>query len=305
MGDPAGVGPELCCHMAADPVLNAHSQITVYGDPALLQRVAEHCQIPLPSRIHAITTPIAAHTITPGVVSSAAGTMAIASLDAAIDACLGGQEDALVTAPIHKGAVHAAGFRHPGHTEYLAQRCGKAKVAMALTGPSLTVALATVHRSLASVAQALTAQELISVGNLLHQALRMRLRRPPRLACVALNPHAGENGLFGDEEVRIIRPALAHLRAAGIDISDPLSPDSAFTPKLRKLYDGHLCCYHDQGLIPFKMLHFHDGVNWTLGLPIIRTSPDHGTAFDIAWRGTVDQRSMRAAVSLATQLTSD
>ena len=149
---------------------------------------------------------------------------------------------------------------------------------------------------------ALKKDEIVRVGRLLFAALGQRLGRTPRLACLGLNPHSGEGGLFGDEEAKVIQPALEALADEGIIFAGPLPPDTAFTPRIRRNFDGFLCMYHDQALIPFKMLHFDDGVNWTLGLPIVRTSPDHGTACDIAWQGSADASSLRSAIVLASKL---
>lgn len=309
MGDPAGIGPELCCLVANDPAIIAIADITVYGSRLIFTRISEACGYPQPA--HIVETcahlegPLA--TLTPAAISASAGAAAMASLEAATQACRRGEQQALVTAPINKAAAQLAGFAHPGHTEFLAAACADAHgqpapVVMALHGPQLTVALATIHCSLKQAIANLRTADLVHVGRLLHQALSQRRGHPPRLACLGLNPHAGEEGLFGDEEQRIISPAIAAMRKLGLNIDGPLAADSAFTAQQRAHYDGFICCYHDQGLIPFKMLHFEDGVNWTLGLPLIRTSPDHGTAFDIAWQGLAKPDSLQAAIALATEL---
>lgn len=302
MGDPAGIGPELCCRIANDAELARRGRLTVFGCPRLLQRVAQVTGLPAPPTIRSCS---AASDIVPGQISAAAGAAALAAVEAGIDACLAGEADALVTAPIHKQAIAAAGCPHPGHTELLAERCGCDDVAMLLSGAGLQVALVTIHQSLVSVAGALCSSEIIRVGRLLVAGLR-RLGRPaPRIAVLGFNPHAGDGGRFGDEEARIVAPAIAALRAEGIDADGPLPPDTAFAPAIRRRYDGHLCLYHDQGLIPFKALAFDAGVNITLGLPIVRTSPDHGTAFDIAWQGRAAASSMRAAVTAAIAMATD
>jgi len=309
MGDPAGIGPELCCRVSNDPSLTALARIEVFGSQTICERVAEKLALPMPPIIHECCADLAQNlgTLMPGIVSKIAGQAAINSLEQACVACRNGSHAALVTAPIHKEAAQQAGFTHPGHTEFLAAACASPQqttnqVAMALHGPSLTVVLATIHCSIVKAAQQLSSTQIVHVASLLHHALTLRLGRTPRLACLGLNPHAGEGGLFGDEETRIISPALQQLAAHGIVVAGPLAPDSAFTPSQRTRYDGYVCCYHDQGLIPFKMLHFDDGVNWTLGLPIIRTSPDHGTAFDIAWQGSASASSLNSAIRLAAAL---
>ncbi|TVR45698.1 MAG: 4-hydroxythreonine-4-phosphate dehydrogenase PdxA [Planctomycetota bacterium] len=304
MGDPAGIGPELCCRIAADATLSSQAELQFYGSRLIFERVAERCRLSLPGRLIDCGETAWAKEVEAGRVCAAAGRLARAALEAATAACISRSAQALVTAPITKAAMALAGFPYPGHTEYLAAACGGAEVAMALHGPDLTVALATIHCPLAEVSRRLSADQIERVGRLLNQALYRQLGRPPRLTCLGLNPHAGEGGLFGDEEARLILPALQRLRADGIAIAGPVSADTAFVPAARAENDGYLACYHDQGLIPFKMLHFHDGVNWTLGLPIIRTSPDHGSAHAIAWQGKADATSLRAACQLALRLAS-
>ena len=210
--------------------------------------------------------------------------------------------DAMVTAPWHKAAVQAAQVDVPGHTEFLQRICGADHVVMMLHSPALRVALLTIHQSLASVPSALSTSDTIRIAQTVHQQVSYELGRPARLTLLGLNPHAGESGHFGDEERTILQPAVDQLRLQGVDITDPISADTAFLPGMRQQTDAYIACYHDQGLIPFKTLAFHDGVNCTLGLPIIRTSPDHGTAFDIAWQGVADSTSMKSAVLLAAQL---
>jgi 4-hydroxythreonine-4-phosphate dehydrogenase len=173
---------------------------------------------------------------------------------------------------------------------------------MLMYDPSIAVALVTVHQAYTSVVGSLSVERIVHTGELLAQALRRLRKGEPRIAVLGLNPHAGEHGLFGDEEARFIEPAVAELRRRGIQCDGPLPPDTAFSPAKRKYYAGHVCLYHDQGLIPFKALAFDDGVNVTLGLPIVRTSADHGTAFDIAWKGKASQRSLVSAIRLASNL---
>ena len=309
MGDPAGVGPELICRLCADVELSQRASITVYGSKTIFQRVSEALNIPAPHHIVECCGDIDddLKTLQPGALSQTAGSAAIASLQAACDACLADEQQALVTAPLNKEAAQLAGFPHPGHTEFLASHCsanGKTplRVAMAMHGPTLTVALVTTHCSVAEAAATLSRTEIVRVGKLLASSLGQRLGRAPRLACLGLNPHAGEGGLFGHEDAQIIAPAISDLQAEGISCDGPLAADTAFIPTVRQRYDGIICCYHDQGLIPFKMLHFKDGVNWTLGLPIIRTSPDHGTAFDLAWQNKAQVDSLKSAMDLAIKL---
>jgi 4-hydroxythreonine-4-phosphate dehydrogenase len=202
---------------------------------------------------------------------------------------------------VGKQGLHEAGFPFPGQTEFFAARSGTDNFAMCLTGGPLTVALATIHLPLREVAGALRTAEIVRVGQLLHAFLERRLGRAPRIAVAGLNPHAGEGGRFGDEEQTTIVPAVGELAARG-DFSGPLPPDTVFHRAATGEFDGVLCMYHDQGLIPLKLLSFDTGVNTTLGLPFPRTSPDHGTAFDLAGTARADHRSMLAAIKLAAEL---
>ncbi len=240
--------------------------------------------------------------VAPGVISAEAGAISAACVEEAVRGCRAGRWDGMVTGPIHKQAIHLAGVPFPGHTEWLAARCQARDEAMLMYHPTIAVALATCHLALTDAIASLTTARIVSVGRALDAALTRLRGTRPRLAVLGLNPHAGEGGLFGDQEARVVAPAVAALKAAGIRADGPLAPDSAFTPDARKRYDGWVCLYHDQGLIPFKALAGHEGVNVTLGLPIVRTSVDHGTAFDIAWRGQAEHRSLVEAIRLAARL---
>lgn len=297
MGDPCGIGPEIALHCCAKD-----TSFALVGHRAVLERIAQELSYPLPKQIiesgpsHIDATQIRAST-----VQAEGGAMAVAAVERAIAGCLAGEFSAMVTAPLNKEAAQLAGMPFPGHTELLADRCGSENPIMALTGPDLTVALATCHQSLRDVVNGLRAEHIVRAAQLLSQALHNGTTAP-KLALLGLNPHAGENGLLGDDEQRIHAPALAALRQQGVDIEGPLPPDTAFIPANRARYDGFVCCYHDQGLIPFKALCFDQGVNWTLGLPIIRTSPDHGTAFDLARSGKANPASLQAAIDVAQSL---
>jgi len=246
---------------------------------------------------------IDAAAVEPGRVSAACGAAAYRYFTFAIDEALAGRVDAIATAPLHKEALHAAGIPFPGHTEILATRTNADRSCMMLTAPTITCSLVTVHVGYREVPALLTTDRILDTIELTAAAmLRMRGHKPRLLVC-GLNPHAGEHGLFGDrEEERIIFPAIEAARARGIDVSGPLPPDTAFLPKFRSTTDAYVCMYHDQGLIPLKALAFEDAVNVTLGLPIVRTSVDHGTAFDIAWQGKADVSSLVQAVVLAAKL---
>jgi 4-hydroxythreonine-4-phosphate dehydrogenase len=232
---------------------------------------------------------------------------AAATLEEAATLARRGELDAVVTGPIHKARMYAAGFKFPGQTEFFAERCGVKNFAMCLTGGKLTVALVTTHIPLSEVPRALERSEIVRVGLLLADFLRGRSINAPRIAVAGLNPHAGESGKLGREEIEIIAPAVAELNQSRITNHDslfcgPLSPDTVFHRALEGEFDAVLCMYHDQGLIPLKLHAFHSGVNVTLGLPFPRTSPDHGTAFEIAGKGIARPDSMIAAINLAAEL---
>ena len=218
-------------------------------------------------------------------------------------ACLEGEAAALVTAPIHKAVLNAAGFPFPGHTEFLAALTGARRAVMMLASEKLRVVPLTIHLPVAEVPGAISKQAVFETGEIILTALRRDFGiLNPRLAVAGLNPHAGEEGMLGAEEETIIAPAIAALKARGFAVRGPLSADTLFHEEARQTYDAALCMYHDQALIPIKTLSFWDGVNVTLGLPIVRTSPDHGTALDIAGTGKADPRSMIAAVKLAADM---
>jgi 4-hydroxythreonine-4-phosphate dehydrogenase len=247
-----------------------------------------------------------AKTIEPGLVQKACGRQALACIERATQDVIEKRTDALVTAPINKEAMHLAGVTFPGHTELLADLTkSPAEPCMAFVAsvdqekPAFPmVSLVTIHEALAKVSSLLTIERIERVIRLTHEGCVKRGMSQPHIGVLAFNPHAGENGLFGDEEGRVILPAIERARKEGLHVSGPLVPDTAFLTR----YDAVVAMYHDQGLIPFKMVAFDSGVNVTLGLPIIRTSPDHGTAFNIAWQGIASPESFKNAVLLATQM---
>lgn len=303
-GDPAGVGPELCLNLLRDPRVRAVCEPVVYGDLAVLARVARRLGRPEPDPASVLDLrALDAAGFEPGTVSAACGRAAYEYVVRAIDDARAGTVAALCTGPLHKEALHAAGVPFPGHTEILAHRTGAPRHCMMLTADAITCALVTVHVGLREVPALLSVGAITDTIELTADAMRRIRGRAPRLLVCGLNPHAGEHGLFGDrEEERLIVPAIDACRAKGIDVRGPLPPDTAFLPKLRAACDAYVCMYHDQGLIPLKALAFEDAVNVTLGLPIVRTSVDHGTAFDIAWQGTADASSFVRAVELAARL---
>jgi 4-hydroxythreonine-4-phosphate dehydrogenase len=242
------------------------------------------------------------HPVVPGHVSATAGRQAIAAIETAAALCRDGQTAALVTAPISKAAIHLAGSPFPGHTEMLAALTGAGEVAMMLVGGPLRVALVTIHEPLARVSSLISVERINSVVRLAHCWLVDAGVTRPKLAVAGLNPHAGEGGEIGREEVEVIAPAVAALRAEGFVVEGPLPADTLFHAAYHGVYDAVVAMYHDQGLAPVKMIAFHEGVNVTLGLPFPRTSPDHGTAFDIAGRGIARPHSLLAALRLAVDL---
>jgi 4-hydroxythreonine-4-phosphate dehydrogenase len=309
LGDPAGIGPEVVARALAE---RPDANIIVFGDEGVLARAARAAGVAAPARarVRAVTS-LDPDAVTPGQPNDASGRAQLAYLTAATDAALAGEASALVTAPISKQWIARAGFAFPGHTEYLAARAGVREFAMMLAGPALRVTVATTHIPLRDVPRLLTAEGIAGAIWLTADALhRCFGSARPRVAVAGLNPHAGEAGRFGDEEERLIRPAIEAARrrlseaGLGAVISGPLVPDSVFRQASRGEFDAVVALYHDQGLIPLKLLHFDDGVNLTLGLPFVRTSPDHGTAYDIAGTGRARAQSFLAALDLATRLRS-
>ena len=237
---------------------------------------------------------------------------AAAALEETVTLARRGELDAVVTGPVHKARMYETGFKFPGQTEFFAKRCGVKNFAMCLTGAKITVALVTTHIPLRDVPNALKQSEIVRVGLLLADFLCRRSKSSPRIAVAGLNPHAGEAGKIGCEEIEIIAPAVAELNQSRITdhraqstFTGPLSPDTVFHRAIEGEFDAVLCMYHDQGLIPLKLHAFHDGVNMTLGLPFPRTSPDHGTAFEIAGKGIARSDSMIAAINLAVELAAE
>ena len=316
-GEPAGIGPELCLALAAQKL---PCELVCLGDRTLLEERARALSLPVRLRpyarasgapraaIHATgelavaDLPLAAPSV-PGRPEPANARYVIALLDRAIEGALAGEFDALVTAPVHKGVINDAGIAFTGHTEYLQERTHSVRAVMMLTAGTLRVALATTHVPLRAVSESISGDLLFEVAEILAVELSARFGvAEPRIAVCGLNPHAGEGGHLGDEEVRIIGPAVARMRAAGIRASGPLPADTVFVPQVLESFDAVLAMYHDQGLPVIKHAGFERAVNVTLGLPLIRTSPDHGTAFDLAGTGRADASSLMAAVQLASTL---
>jgi 4-hydroxythreonine-4-phosphate dehydrogenase len=240
--------------------------------------------------------------ITPGVPDLDGARIALDSLEIAVGLTRSGAASALVTGPVSKAQLYAVGFSHPGQTEFVAERCGVSSdlVAMMLVGPTLRTVPVTVHVPLRSVPDVLTSDRIVAKGRATARGLQRQFGiEQPRIAVSGLNPHAGEDGALGREEIDIVAPAIERLRAEGVDASGPYPADTMFHERARARYDAALCMYHDQALVPIKTLYFDEGVNMTLGLPIVRTSPDHGTAFNIAGKGQANPGAMIAAIQTA------
>ncbi|MCF8061866.1 MAG: 4-hydroxythreonine-4-phosphate dehydrogenase PdxA [Deltaproteobacteria bacterium] len=314
MGDPAGIGPEIVVKALSDPALYAVARPVVIGDPAAIGAfVEEHSGLKMrevsgtsgageqASVVDVLpASRLDPGLIRPGVPSLEGGEAMVAAITLAVKLALRGELDAMVTAPISKALMQRAGHPFEGHTQLLAHLTGAREVVMMLAGERLRVVLVTIHCPLRDVPGLLTEEAVLRTLVLADRGLRSDFGiEAPRLAVAALNPHAGEEGLFGDEEEKIIAPAIRRARDRGIDAAGPLPADTVFFKTASGAFDAVVCMYHDQGLIPLKLLHFADGVNVTLGLPIVRTSVDHGTAYDIAGTGRADPSSLEAAVHTA------
>jgi 4-hydroxythreonine-4-phosphate dehydrogenase len=289
-GEPAGIGPELCVRIAREA---RGAQLAVIGDRALLAgcRRIEHVPLERPA--------------VPGRLDPANAPYVLAVLDRAIRGCLDGEFDAMVTAPVQKSVINDAGIPFTGHTEYLAEKSAAAHVVMMLVGGGLRVALATTHLALAEVPRAITVDGLVSTLKVLNVDLQRRFRvARPRILVAGLNPHSGESGHLGREDLDVITPAIEAAVARGIDAKGPLPADTLFVPERLRRADAVLAMYHDQGLPVLKYASFGRGVNVTLGLPFIRTSVDHGTALDLAGSGRADAGSLAEALKLAIDLAS-
>lgn len=301
MGDPAGVGPELCLQLFGPGAPAFDCDLTIFGSQDVLATAASHTQKFFQGAINDFG-PLA--DLTPGAISSETGAASYRYFLEAIHATMAGDYDGVVTCPISKEALSLAGINYPGHTEILADETKAEGHCMMLTSGEITCSLVTTHCAISEVPKLLTTDRILETISLTADAMQQMRGRRPRLTILGLNPHAGETGLFGSEEKTVIEPAIAQARASGIEVSDPLPPDTAFIPSIREKTDAYICMYHDQGLIPLKTLAFETAVNITLGLPIVRTSVDHGTALDIAWQGKANPSSLYEAVHLAQKLAS-
>jgi 4-hydroxythreonine-4-phosphate dehydrogenase len=317
MGDPAGVGPEIVVKALAHAALYERCRPLVIGDQRMLARAAgwaataphfDPIQEPAAGRYSAGTITLLdlanadPAALAPGQLAAAAGRAAVDYVFRACDLALADAVQAVVTAPLNKAAMHLAGYTYAGHTELLTERTHAQRVSMLLTGPKLRVVHVSTHVALAEAIRRVTTARVGEVIELAYQSCRALGVAEPRIAVAGLNPHAGEAGLFGDQETREIQPAIDAARARGLQVSDPQPPDTVFLRAIKGEFDIVVAMYHDQGHIPMKLLAFDSGVNVSMGLPIIRTSVDHGTAFDIAGTGKASEESLLAAIDVALQM---
>ena len=302
LGDPAGIGPEVVLRALASPE-RPDAEFVIYGPLLALTDRARRFGLPSPQALEVRVVDVPAEgEVALGRTSAAAGHVAARSVLRAVQDAQAGGVQALVTAPLNKQSLHAAGYPWPGHTELLAAAAGAPDVAMLFVGGGLRVALLTIHRSLRSVPDAITGDEVRRVVRLVHRELRYFGATARRIGLCGLNPHAGEGGLFGREELEVLQPAVAALRAEGIEVSGPHPADTLFVRAQKGEFDAVIASYHDQGLVPVKLASFGHAVNVTIGLPFVRTSVDHGTGFDIVASGTADGGSMVEAMKVAVQL---
>jgi 4-hydroxythreonine-4-phosphate dehydrogenase len=315
MGDPAGIGPEIIARALCNPEVRESCRPIVIGARDILDEASGLTEHRFKTNV--ITSPEmfdpspgvanimdigAAGDIAKGRASAQGGTVAAACIRKSVELALNKQVDAIVTAPISKEAFRAAGLKWPGHTEMLAELTGTRDYAMMLAGGPLRVILVTIHAAIRNVPALITREAVMKTIALAKKACDMMGMKSPKIAVAGLNPHAGEAGLFGTEEAAVISPAVEEAQEQGLPVTGPYPPDTIFHKAYKGEVDIVVCMYHDQGLIPLKMISFDTGVNVTIGLPFIRTSPDHGTAYDIAWKGMARPTSMIEAIKLALRL---
>ena len=316
MGDPCGIGPEIIIKALQSPEVANICVPLVIGDRAALERAVAVCgsalkiseviaagdarAVPVGSIPLLALSNLAEEDMIYGAPTAAAGDAVYRYICHAAHLCLNGEVAAMVTAPINKEAMHRAGHDYPGHTELLAELCGTDNFVMMLAGDLLRVSLVTIHEALSDVPRLVTFEQVLKTIRITAEGVaRLTGKESPKLAVLALNPHCGEGGKFGSQETEVIEPAVKAARQEGIDARGPLSADTLFHFAQQGEYDGVVAMYHDQGLIPLKLLHFDDGVNITLGLPIVRTSVDHGTAYNLAGSGKASEKSLLAAIRMA------
>ena len=312
-GDPVGIGPEVCLHLLQNEGIAAQCVPIIFGDKVVLEQAADQCGLPKPQKYIAglseadgpcvlDMSAIGLDEFETGTVNAATGYAGFVYVENAIDAALGGQVAGVTTGPLNKEALRVAGISFPGHTEIFAEKTHTQNFCMMQYSAEVRCVFATTHVPYSEVPALLTKERILDVLELGAQAMR-RIGcisgHEPKIGVLGLNPHAGEHGLFGEEEEQVIIPAIEAARAKGFEVEGPIPPDTAFIPAKRRATDFFVCMYHDQGHIPLKALAFDNAVNTTLGLPIIRTSVDHGTALDIAGQGKANPGSLFEAVKLA------
>jgi 4-phospho-D-threonate 3-dehydrogenase / 4-phospho-D-erythronate 3-dehydrogenase len=312
IGDPAGIGPEIVLKALADPDVRSGCRVLIIGDLAFLRRRMKELSVAVElaadvsaddkTAVQVYDLANLPPEVEIGIEAPVTGRAAAEYIEAAVQLWRQGEIDAVATAPISKRAIALGGYDFPGHTEFLAELTGTDEVAMSFFAGDLRVVLLTTHVPLRQALDQVRTDRIAHLIDFTHEQLSRLLGRPPRLAVAGLNPHASEHGMFGREEMDEIEPAVEDRRADGIDVSGPYSPDTIFLRAYRGEFDGVIACYHDQATIAVKSLSFGSSVNVTLGLPLIRTSVDHGTAFDIAAKGVADESSMKAAIRLAADL---
>ena len=301
MGDPAGIGPEIIVRMLENhPEFAEEAELSIYGSPEVIRdAVKRFCRRPLPPFELAEATVVKVAHPAGGIPAAECGLAAYETVVRAAKDAVAGKIDAMVTAPVNKAAVCLNGIPFCGHTELVAEICGTRNFAMMLSAGSLRIAFVTTHIALSEVPAACSFDRIVRTAVLLQDAIRAEGIAEPRIGVAAINPHAGENGNMGREDEDTVRPAVSRMNELGIQAEGPIPPDALFVQSVLRKYDGIVSMYHDQGHIPFKMLAFDRGVNSTLGLPIIRTSVDHGTAFNIAGQGIADFGSLAEAFRIA------
>lgn len=301
LGDPAGVGPEIL--VKSFPFLERlKANFVVFGDSALIKALTKSYQLSLPSNLAMIN--LSKVKIIPGHPTKESHLAAVKYVETALEEVLKGEISGLVTLPLSKESFKVAGLSYRGHTEFLAEKLEAKSFCMSFYGKKLKVSLATTHLPLKKVSESLNSERVFEIAKLSYDFLKKikRIRENIKIALCGINPHAGEGGLLGEEEKEILTPVVTKAKEEGIPLYGPYPADSLFYWALKGRFDYIIAMYHDQGLVPFKMLHFKDGVNLTLGLPVVRTSPVHGTAYDIAGKGLADPTSFQASVNLALKL---
>ena len=312
-GDPAGIGPEVCLHLLQNKEVAGQCVPIIFGDKVVLEQAADQCGLPRPAKYVGSLSEadescvldfgaIALDEFETGHINAPTGRAGYHYVENAIDAALGGQVAAVTTGPLNKEALRAAKIPFPGHTEIFAAKTHAERVCMLQYSSEVRCVFVTTHVSYSEVPKLLTKERILDTIELGAQAMRRICGGEPKIGVLGLNPHAGEHGLFGEEEEQVITPAIEAARERGFDVEGPIPPDTAFLPTKRLATDVFVCMYHDQGHIPLKALCFDEAVNITLGLPIVRTSVDHGTALDIADQGKANPNSLFEAVKLAVKL---